>query len=77
MSNYILFDGKPHPEYTGSYHVTMTLPYTDKTTTKEFRNMHINFANQMQWLEPLLLTAFFSCDDKAVGTKRKTSKRIF
>ena len=30
MSNYILFDNKPHPEYTGSYHITMTLPYTAK-----------------------------------------------
>ena len=60
MSNYVLFNGKPNPEYTGSYHITMTMPYTSKTTSKKFRDMHINFANQMQWLEPLLLTAFFS-----------------
>ena len=77
MSNYVLFGGKPNPEYTGSYHITMTLPYTDKTTTKAFREMHINFANQMQWLEPLLLTAFFSCDDKAVGTTEKRARGSF
>lgn len=74
MSNYVLFDGKPNPEYTGSYHVTMTLPYTAKTSTANFRESHINFANQMQWLEPLLLTAFFSCDDKAVGTLERRAR---
>jgi len=77
MSNYVLFNGKPHPEYTGSYHVTMTMPYTSKTTTTQFRDMHINFANQMQWLEPLLLTAFFSCDDKAVGTLERRARGSF
>jgi len=77
MSNYVLFDGKPNPEYTGSYHITMTLPYNSKTTTKQFRDMHVNFANQMQWLEPLLLTAFFSCDDKAVGTLERRARGSF
>lgn len=77
MSNYVLFNGKPNTEYTGSYHITMTMPYTSKTTSKKFRDMHINFANQMQWLEPLLLTAFFSCDDKAVGTLEKRARGSF
>ena len=77
MSNYVLFDGKPNPEYTGSYHITITLPYTDKMSSKTFRDMHINFANQMQWLEPLLLTAYFSCDDKAVGTTEKRARGSF
>ena len=26
MSNYVLFNGKPNTEYTGSYHITMTMP---------------------------------------------------
>jgi hypothetical protein len=64
---------KINPEYTGSYHITITLPYTKLTTDRKFIEKHQNFANQLQWLEPLLLTAFFSCDDKAVGT---TQKRI-
>ena len=64
---------KVNTEYTGSYHITMTLPNTAKTTDRKFIEKHQNFANQLQWLEPLLLTAFFSCDDKAVGT---TQKRI-
>ena len=32
--------------------------------------MHEVFANQIQWLEPLLLSSFFSCDDKGVGTSK-------
>ena len=46
-------------------------------SSKTFRDMHINFANQMQWLEPLLLTAYFSCDDKAVGTTEKRARGSF
>jgi hypothetical protein len=61
---------KVREEYVGSYHVTMTLPYVQNITTqKEFIELHQNFANQLQWLEPLLLTAFFSCDEKAPGSK--------
>jgi hypothetical protein len=59
---------KLHTDYLGSYHITLTLPFTDKTSTDQFIKMHQNFANQIQWLEPLLLTAFFSSDQKAVGT---------
>lgn len=55
-------------DYLGSYHVTMTLPYKDDITTKEFIKIHQNFANQLQWLEPLMLTAYFSGDEYAPGT---------
>lgn len=56
-------------EYTGSYHISMTLPYIPgKTSLKKFTDNHANFANQLQWLEPLLLTAFFSCDQRAPGS---------
>ena len=60
---------KVREEYVGSYHITMTLPYVKfETSQKEFIEQHQNFANQLQWLEPLLLTAFFSCDEKAPGS---------
>jgi hypothetical protein len=36
------------PEYNGSYHITFTLPYSQKTTNKEFIKMHKNFCNQLQ-----------------------------
>ena len=88
MSSYILepksykggqyqFKSSLIKDYTGSYHVTLTLPYNEKTTENAFIKMHQNFANQLQWLEPLLLTAFFSCDDTAVGTSQKKIRGSF
>ena len=93
MSNYVVFPKKDkggykfekdskkniktNPEYTGSYHITMTLPYTNLTSDKNFVDKHQNFANQLQWLEPLLLTSFFSGDDKAVGTTQKRIRGSF
>lgn len=61
-------DDKLFYDYTGSYHVTLTLPYTDKTTDKEFIDMHENFCNQLQWIEPLLMIGFFSGDEYAPGS---------
>ncbi len=65
------------PDYTGSYHLTFTLPHDDKTTEKEFIDMHINFANQIQWLEPLMLVGFFSGDEFAVGSKEDRVRGSF
>jgi len=69
-------DGKDklHTDYLGSYHITLTLPYTEKMSLDKFIKMHQNFANQIQWLEPLLITSFFSTDQKAVGTNQKRIK---
>ena len=54
-------------DYVGSYHITMTLPHTQNITTKQFVQNHVDCANQIQWIEPLLMTAFFSPDPDAVG----------
>jgi hypothetical protein len=64
-------------DYLGSYHLTITLPYNNKMTNNAFIKMHQNFANQLQWIEPLLMTAFFSCDDTAVGTSKKKVRGSF
>ena len=58
-----------YTDYTGSYHITLTLPYTEKTTNNEFIEMHQNFCNQLQWVEPLLIYGFFSGDEFAPGSK--------
>ena len=65
------------PEYNGSYHITFTLPYTEKTTEKEFINSHKNFCNQLQWLEPLLLTAYFTGDELAPGELKNRVRGSF
>lgn len=71
-----------YQDYTGSYHFTITLPfekkenYTDKDE-KEFVERHYNFGAMFQWIEPLLLAAYFSCDQKAVGNKEKRIRGSF
>lgn len=64
-------------DYVGSYHITLTLPFSEKTTLSRFIKRHQNFANQIQWIEPLLIAGFFSSDDKAMGTNEKRIKGSF
>lgn len=77
MSNYIKVNKNILRDYTGSFHITVTLPYTDKTSNSVFVERHKNFANQFQWIEPLLVAGFFSGDDKAIGTNEKRIKGAF
>jgi len=58
-------------DYLGSYHITITLPHTKDILTSEFVKMHQNMAQQIQWLEPLLLTSFFSSTQEAVGNNKE------
>ena len=61
------FKTKRMIDYLGSYHITITLPHTRDINTKDFVKMHQNMAQQIQWLEPLLVTAFFSPTESVVG----------
>ena len=56
-------------DYLGSYHMTITLPHHNDISTKEFVKMHQHTAHQLQWIEPLMMTAFFSPAQSAVGNK--------
>jgi len=69
-------------DYVGSFHYTITLPFEkkDKYTEKDqekFRDLHYNFGAMFQWMEPLLLAAYFSCDQEAMGTKKKKIRGSF
>lgn len=73
---------KIYEDYTGSFHITLTLPFEKKnkyteTDVEKFVSTHENFANHFQWLEPLFITGFFSCDQKAVGNKEKRVRGSF
>lgn len=57
-----------HKDYLGSYHVTITLPHRLTISKKEFIDMHQNLANQIQWLEPLFIGAYFGPDLDSVGS---------
>ena len=62
-----------HPkmtDYVGSYHMTITLPHTRDIKKKDFVKMHQHMAQQLQWLEPLLLTGFFSPTQSSVGNPK-------
>ncbi len=65
------------PEYVGSYHITFTLPHTEETSQEKFMAIHQNFANQLQWLEPLLLASYFSQDQFACGSKEDRVRGSF
>lgn len=65
------------PEYVGSYHVTFTLPHAEDISQAKFVAMHQNFANQLQWLEPLLLSSYFSQDQYACGSKEERVRGSF
>jgi len=54
-------------DYTGSYHLTITLPHKKNITLKKFINIHQEFGRQIQWLEPLLICAFSSPDLRSIG----------
>lgn len=70
-------DPKTQTDYTGSYHLTITLPFSKKTKEEKFVKMHQNFANMFQWIEPLLIIGFFSCDPRAMGTKLRRVRGSF
>ena len=65
------------PEYNGSYHITITLPHKKNISKQKFIKMHQNFCNQLQWLEPLMLTAYFSGDEDAPGSMHKKTRGSF
>ena len=58
-------------DYLGSYHMTLTLPHHNDISTKDFVKMHQHTAQQIQWLEPLLLTSFFTPAQSGVGNKNE------
>ena len=58
-------------DYLGSYHMTLTLPHHNDISTKDFVKMHQHTAQQLQWIEPLMMTAFFSSAQSAVGNKNE------
>lgn len=61
------FEKAKYKDYVGSYHITITLPHKKTIKTAKFVKMHQDTANQFQWIEPLLLTAFFTADPESVA----------
>lgn len=47
-------------DYTGSYHLWITIPYDENVSKTKFLNMHANLANKLQLIEPILACNFSS-----------------
>ena len=65
------FSEKKYNDYLGSFHITLTLPTPKNMSNERFIEFHQNFANMFQWIEPLLMAAYFSCDPTEPITHKK------
>jgi hypothetical protein len=70
-------DGPTIENYTGSYHFTFTLPHIFPGSCTTLSTNHRYFANLIQWIEPLIASAYHSCDDRSVGEGDKYTKGSF
>jgi hypothetical protein len=60
---------KPKTNYTGSYHITLTLPFQyNFTTLNSYFENYKRYINQFQWIEPLVLAMYSTLDMRVVGT---------
>jgi hypothetical protein len=59
---------KPKTNYTGSYHLTLTLPFSySRTTLGDYLEMYRRYISQFQWIEPLVLAMYSTVDMRGVG----------
>ena len=58
-------------DYSGSFHVWITIPYSPKESPEIFINKHINLANRLQLLEPIFASYFTSPAVESIGNNLK------
>lgn len=69
--NKLTFDLSVIPlDYTGSYHLWLTLPYQIKTPSKDFVESNIFLGNLLQMIEPLILSNYGSPHPKSMGNSK-------
>lgn len=64
-------EGDVLKDYTGSYHVTLTLPHAPSMSADAFIAMHRRMANLFQWVEPLLIGILGTPDPSCPGQGRR------
>lgn len=64
-------------DYTGSYHLWITVPYNKDLSKTKFLNVHANLANKLQLLEPLIACHFSSPSFDIKYNKNYPSKMSF
>jgi hypothetical protein len=67
---------KNKTNYTGSYHVTLTLPFSS-VSNKEYYDPYKKYINQFQWIEPLIIAFYTTTDMRGIGSKTKYSRASY
>lgn len=70
----VLKDRKPETpktNYTGSYHITLTLPFSySRTSLQAYLETYKRYISQFQWIEPLILAMYSTLDMRGVGNNK-------
>jgi len=69
---------KPKTNYTGSYHLTLTLPFYSLAYDREkYFEQYRRYINQFQWIEPLLVAMYTTTDMRGIGSKTVHSRASY
>ena len=69
---------KPKTNYTGSYHLTLTLPFYSLAYDKEkYFEQYRRYINQFQWIEPLIVAMYTTTDMRGIGSKTVYSRASY
>lgn len=68
----------PQKNYTGSYHVTMTIPFSPtEINTDIYYERYKRFIHQFQWLEPLIIALYTTLDMEVIGTTKRLPRASY
>ena len=64
--------------YTGSYHLTLTLPFTNLFYDQiQYHEKYKRYINQFQWIEPLIIALYTTTDMRGIGSKTVYSRASY
>jgi hypothetical protein len=64
--------------YTGSYHLTLTLPfYSLSYDIDQYYEQYKRYINQFQWIEPLIVALYTTTDMRGIGSKTVYSRASY
>jgi len=64
--------------YTGSYHLTLTLPFYSLAYDREkYFEQYRRYINQFQWIEPLIVAMYTTTDMRGIGSKTVHSRASY
>jgi len=69
---------KVKTNYTGSYHLTLTLPFYSLAYNQEkYFEQYRRYINQFQWIEPLIIAMYTTTDMRGIGSKTFHSRASY